>query len=667
MNLRSPRAVLALAILALPLVSAAQKKPADYTVEDFFRPAEYSDLQLSPNGERLSALAPLRGRNNLVIIDLKTRKPTVITSFEGVDATEVIWINNDRLCFRVSDGQEVTGRVNYKGTYCINQDGSDLRDFTRPGVRDASTTSGGVVLISWLARTYDGSPDVIAGVRLRSRDSQDVYRFNTSTGRFTLISEQTPGDVVSWTLDRNNVPRVAVSQPLNERGRNPNRRIVWYRDGEGAKWEKLWDYEYLGNVWSSGDAVLPIAFEYDNKTLYVASNIGRERFAVYPYDTKTRKMGEVLFEDNLVDVTGGLLFSRVQKKLLGIRYAADKSVTQWVDAPSARLQRQIDATFPGKENRIAIPAEVEDRVLIFSQSDVDSGAYFLMDRKKPSIEPLVKTREWLDPKTMAERRFITYKARDGRTIPAYVTIPPGTSGKNLPLIVNIHGGPWVRVYSWTSDWGRPEAHFFASRGYVVLEPEPRGSTGFGKSHYESSFRQWGQTMQDDITDGALHLVKEGMVDKSRMCLHGGSYGGYATLMGLAKDPDLWKCGTPFVAVTDLALWQGATYSDLASQTNFMQADFPKLVGDSSETREMFRKYSPAQLAANIKAPVFLSMGSDDVRVPQVHGDTMRSNLEAAGKKVEYVIYPGEGHGYNKPQNVYDFYRRLEKFYATHLK
>jgi dipeptidyl aminopeptidase/acylaminoacyl peptidase len=378
-------------------------------------------------------------------------------------------------------------------------------------------------------------------------------------------------------------------------------------------------------------------------------------------------MGAVLFEDNLVDVTGGLVFSRVQKKLLGVRYTADKRVSQWVDAPSARLQRQIDATFPGKENFIALPAEFEDRVLIFSQSDVDSGTYYLMDRKKPSIEALVKTREWLDPKTMSERRFITYKARDGRTIPAYVTIPAGSNGKNLPLVVNIHGGPWARVFGWTSDWGRPEAQFFASRGYAVLEPEPRGSTGFGKSHYESSFRQWGQTMQDDITDGALHLVKEGIVDKGRMCLHGGSYGGYATLMGLAKDPDLWKCGTPFVAVTDLTLFQSAVYSDLASQTNFMQADFPKMIGDSSETREMFRSYSPAQLAKNIKAPVFLSMGSDDVRVPQAHGDLMRSNLEAAGKKVEYVVYPGEGHGYNKPENVYDFYRRLEKFYAQHLK
>jgi dipeptidyl aminopeptidase/acylaminoacyl peptidase len=162
-------------------------------------------------------------------------------------------------------------------------------------------------------------------------------------------------------------------------------------------------------------------------------------------------------------------------------------------------------------------------------------------------------------------------------------------------------------------------------------------------------------------------VNEGLVDKGRMCLHGGSYGGYATAMGLVKDPDLWKCGSPFVAVTDLFLFQNVPYSDISYASYFFQTDFKKVVGDSDADREMFRKYSPALQADKVKAAVLLTMGSNDVRVPQVHGDSFASALENAGRKVEYVIYKGEGHGYNKDENVFDFYKRLEKFFAQHLK
>jgi dipeptidyl aminopeptidase/acylaminoacyl peptidase len=331
-----------------------------------------------------------------------------------------------------------------------------------------------------------------------------------------------------------------------------------------------------------------------------------------------------------------------------------------------RLQKSIDAGMPKTVNEIFIPQETDDVALVLAHSDRDPGAYFLLDRKKPKLELLAKKRDWLDPNLMAERRFIKYKARDGLEIPAWVTVPKG-GGKNLPLIVNIHGGPWGRTYSGIQ-WGRwPEAQFFASRGYVVLEPEPRGSLGFGTNLYKSSFKQWGQAMQDDITDGALYLASEGLVDKSRMCLHGGSYGGYATAMGLVKDPDLWKCGSPFVAVTDLFLFQNVQYSDISAGGYFFETDFKKLVGDSKADREMFTKTSPALQADRIKAPVLLAMGADDDRVPQVHGDSFSSALSKAGKKYDYVIYKSEGHGFNKEENVIDFYKRLEKFFAENLK
>jgi dipeptidyl aminopeptidase/acylaminoacyl peptidase len=577
----------------------------------------------------------------------------VITDFTGYDAAEYFWVSNDRLCVRIADGQAVTGEFNYRGTVCIDHDGENIRDLTRLG--------RGFTL---LGLPYDGSGDALVAMIERSSESLDVYRLNTKTGRSRLITEDSPGDVRRWVLDRNNVPRIAVSQPKRKNNDSPEVRTIWYRDGEGAKWEKLWSFETLG-PFPFAERYVPIAFDFDNTTLYVASDAGRDKAAIYSYDTKARKMGEMLFQHPMIDLLGGLVFSRTQKKLLGIRYNADNPSVAWIDPTLARLQKAVDAALPKTVNAILLAGETDKRALVFAISDVDPGTYYLLDRTKPAVEPIARTREWLDPALMAERRFIKYKARDGLEIPAWITIPKG-GGKNLPLIVNIHGGPWLRIYGGI-EWGRPEAQFFASRGYVVLEPEPRGSPGFGRKHYQAGFKQLGQAMQDDITDGALYLASEGLVDKNRMCLHGGSYGGYAAAMGLVKDPDLWKCGSPFVAVTDLFLWQSVPYSDTSILSDFFESDFKKMVGDSIADKEMFTKYSPALQADKIKAPVLITMGSNDVRVPQVHGDKFVSALRSAGKKVEYVIYPGEGHGYNKDENVFDFYRRLEKFFAENLK
>lgn len=660
------RALLAFCVAAMPLAAAAQKKPSDYRVEDFFRLPEYSGMQLSPSAKRLSALAPLKGRNNLVIIDLGERKPHVITAFEQVDVYNVVWVNDERLCFRVANLQEVTGRFNYRGTYCINHDGTDLRDFTRLGVRDPSTTLGGYFFFDFLGRPDDGSPDVFIAARLRSRRSTDIYRFNTSTGRYQLLTEEAPptGYVTRWVLDRNYVPRVAVSQPERENRNAQLKQIVWYRDSANGKWEEL---SNIDGDDDSAQLFSPVAFDFDNTTLYVSARAGKDKRAIYAYDTRTRKLGDMLFGHTLVDVSGGLAFSRARKTLLGIQFQADKPVKVWVDPAIDRLQRQVDASLPKTVNELGIPENSEDWALIFSHSDVDPGTYYLMNRKKPGIELVAKTRPWLDPSLMSERKFILYEARDGRQIPAWVTIPRGSSGKNLPLIVHIHGGPWARGYAWIN-WGRwPDAQFFASRGYAVLEPEPRGSLGFGRDHYVSSFKQWGQAMQDDITDGALYLAREGTVDKGRMCVIGGSYGGYASAMALAKDPDLWRCGVPYVAVTDLFLFQNVVYSDIAMFSDFFQTDFKRRVGDSDADREMFTRYSPNLQTAKVKAPVLLAMGSDDIRVPQVHGDKYAANLESDGKKVEYVIYKGEGHGFNHADNVYDFYRRVERFFAENLK
>ncbi|MBL0142545.1 MAG: S9 family peptidase [Betaproteobacteria bacterium] len=639
----------------------AQKTAGDIPVETFFKRAQYGQVTLSPDGSRLAALTPHKGRNNLVVLDLAKRARNVITAFDTMDVADFFWINNERLCFRVADGQDVTGRFTYRGSYCVDQSGDNVRDFTRFGLRG----------LTLLARVNDDSGNAIMSMSARTRDSQDVYLLDTKSGRFDLLTFDSPGRVSRWVIDRDNVPRVAVSHPERKDRNSLAWTQVWYRDGKEAKWEMLWEYSEFAQG-ARSDEYAPIAFDYDNATLYVSHNAGRDRMAIHKYDTRARRMGELVVEHPLIDLDGTdgysrLVFSRQQKKLLGIRYSADRPSVAWFDTDMARLQKQLDGTFPKTINAITLAEDNEKLALVYAYSDTDSGMYHLLDRSKPSLESLVRTREWLPPELMSERRFIKYKARDGLEIPAWVIIPRGSSGKNLPLIVHVHGGPWVRVYG-GADWGRPDGQFFASRGYVVLEPEPRASTGFGKKHYRAGFKQWGQAMQDDLNDGALYLVKEGIVDPKRMGIFGGSYGGYAAAFGPARDPDFWKCAAPFIAVTDLGLMQTIAYSDTTRLSDFLETDFKKMVGDSDADREMFAKTSAIQQAGRIKVPIFLSMGSDDERVPMAHGDRFKSALDAADRKdVEYVIYPGEGHGYNKDEHVFDFYRRLEKFFAGNLK
>jgi dipeptidyl aminopeptidase/acylaminoacyl peptidase len=651
------RRVLAVVALSAALSALAQQKASDIPVETFFRRPDVSGMALSPNGELLAALATYKGRDNLIVVDLAKKSKQVITSFEVFDVLNFQWINNKRLYLRVAEARDVLGRARYIGTYAIDVDGENLRNLTDlVGGKAASGTSR-VADIEPLARTDDGTDDMIVGMNYPRYEALDVHRLDTRTGRSQKrLTVDAPADTLSYVLDWDLVPRVAVS--LEQR---KGIYTVWYRDSLESPWGELTSYPYGRGV----ERMEPLRFNSDNKTLFVASNIGRDKAAIYTYDPKTKKLGDVVFEHPMIDVWGGLLFDVKTRKLIGVRFTAEKPVTIWIDPDFQKQQRQVDATLPGKNNLISRASDNANRVLIRSYSDTDPGRYFLLSREPLRMEELLATRPGIQPELMAQTRFMPYKARDGLEIPAWVTLPKG-SGKNLPLVVNIHGGPWARVYGF-DQWRRPEAQFFASRGYAVLEPEPRASDGFGRKHMNSGFRQWGQTMQDDITDGVLQLVKDGIVDKSRVCLYGASYGGYATLMGLVKEPDLFKCGVPFVAVTDIVEFITTNEADYSQAKLDFESSLVREVGDPKKDRDALQRASPALHAKRIKAPVLMAMGQIDQRVPLVHGKMMRDAMEEAGVKYEYIVYAGEGHGWNKEENLFDWYKRVEAFLAKNLQ
>ena len=632
------------------LAVVAYKSAAEIPVEAFFRLASYSQMAMSPDGKRLAALAPLKGRDNLVIVDFEQHTSRALTELDYVDVSDFLWLDNQRIFFRTRDQQLENGAAQtYAGYFAIDTESANARNLKLERLYPRI-----------LGAARDGSGDLIVAQRSSQRASEQVVRLNTRTGRNVTLTFRNPGDVVRWAIDKKGGVRAALRHDPRESPDRARTYSLWYREDAEGEWQQLISQA------NDAQAVRPVAFDADDQ-LIVASRAGGDRAALYRYDFAQKKLGEKLFSHPWLDISGGLIQDPDTQKLLGIKFSPEMPQTHWLDAAFASLQLAVDTALPDTVNTLTPSGGSGRRMLVLAQSAADAGIYYLFDAEKRNLEKIAATREWLPPALMAERRFVSYKTRDGLTIPAWLTVPKNVDAKKLPLIVNIHGGPWVRSYDGLQ-WGRwPVAQFFASRGYAVLEPEPRGSTGFGIRHYNASMKQWGLAMQDDITDGAMHLVDEGIVDKSRMCLFGGSYGGFASLQGLVKDPDLWRCASSYIAVTDLELLQTVWWSDTAQLSDYLETDFKRRVGDHEKDRAQFDATSPAKNAAKIKAAVMLTMGGQDKRVPLIHGTTMRDAMEKAGKTLDYHVYVDESHGFTKPENVADFYSRTERFFAKYLK
>jgi dipeptidyl aminopeptidase/acylaminoacyl peptidase len=269
----------------------------------------------------------------------------------------------------------------------------------------------------------------------------------------------------------------------------------------------------------------------------------------------------------------------------------------------------------------------------------------------------------IDPRQMATLDLHRIKARDGLDLPVWITTPKVPSTSPRPAVVLVHGGPWIRGSHW--QW-EPTAQFLASRGYLVIEPEFRGSSGFGDKHFKAGWKQWGLSMQDDVADGLLWAVSKGWVDPKRVCIAGASYGGYATLMGLVRHPELYRCGVAWAAVTDpRLLYELDWISDLPEE--YKNFGLPAMLGDPVKDAAALKAVAPVEQAARIKAPLLLAFGLLDRRVPIEHGRHMRDALHEAGRDVEWVTYATEGHGWLILENRVDFAKRLEAFLARNLK
>ncbi len=654
----------ALTVVVFVCMGGAQAAPALPALESFFGNQPFSNPVLSPNGKLLAIIVGLPGkRDALAVIDLADNHVYASAHFDETDVGDVKWVNNERLVFDTADKQ--LGRRDRRfgpGMYAVNYDGSKFRQLAnRHGEGLVEVTSSfRRNTLPWhtFLMDQDGAQNSDSIYVLSSDyDANNTYRsmnlvlLNTVTGQSKVVER--PGKTQSWTLDNEGQPGAVTIDDGDE-------TTVYYRDPGGNEWKKLGSHRlYVGN----GKGISPLAFGAAG-TLYVRTHNGKDKAGVYALDLPTGKMdSQPIISTADYDFSGGLVIRK--GKLAGFHVTTDARSTMWLDPALKAVQDEIDKRLPYTNNLVSVPSRPETPwVLVESYSDVQPSIVQLFNTETKTIKRVGATRPAINPAEMGSQEVVRYKARDGLMIPALLTLPPGGKRKNLPLVVLVHGGPYVRGDSWGWD---PEAHFLSSRGYAVLQPEFRGSTGFGSAHFRAGWKQWGLGMQNDIADGAKWAIAEGIVDAKRICIAGASYGGYAALMGVVNDPDLYQCAINWVGVTDIELlYNGSwgTVSDVSDE--WRKYGMPELVGDLVKDAAQFKATSPLQQAARIKRPLLLAYGGADTRVPLHHGEKFYNAVKQTNPDVEWVVYQEEGHGWTLPKNRIDFWGRVEKFLDKHI-
>jgi len=624
--------LLSLTLVFMSCNSSKIEKAPLIPLRDFFRNPEKTSYRISPDGKYYSWLAPYQNRLNIFVQEIGSDSATRLTSETDRDIAGYFWASGNRLLFLKDNGGDENFRL-----YGVNVDGSNLVCLTDfPGVR------------TQIIDDLEDDPEhVIIGLNKRNPEVFDAYRLNIISGRLDLIGEN-PGNIVSWLTDHQGKLRAASAMAPDGIS-----SVLLYRDSEDQPFREVITTSFR-------DQLSPHFFTFDNKNLYVSTNLGRDKAVIAEFDPATAKEIKVLYENPDFDVDG-LSYSRKRKVLTYASYESYKSEYYFFDDVMRGIYEKIKVALPGYEIAFTSSTRNEDRFIIRTYSDKSLGAYFIYDVASGKLDKLADVSPWLNEEYMANVNPIEFTSRDGLKIRGYLTLPKGytlENARNLPVVVNPHGGPWAR-----DSWGfNPEVQFLANRGYAVLQINFRGSTGFGKEFWMKSFKQWGQAMQDDITDGVKWLVDKGIADPKRIAIYGASYGGYATLQGIVKDPDLYAAAVDYVGVSNLFTFMKTIPPYWKPYLEMMY----EMVGHPEKDSLMMAQNSPALNADKIKTPLLIAQGANDPRVNKAESDQMVEALKARGVEVDYIVKENEGHGFRNEENQFEFYEAMEKFLANHL-
>jgi len=602
---------------------------------------------------------------NLAVVDLETKNAVALTNFRDYDVISVNWVGNDRLLYRLGQFNTPTGPGIFDGggLFMVSRDGKEARKLA-PTIRELRATRQFVDRgLRYLRSVPNNDEEVMAVGRLRSADSVDIYRLNVVTGRSTLITERRPELTESYVLDRNRVPRVAVS-----RIKDSLTQIVWYRKDDQSSWEEIIRYDS-----AKPGTFDPLYFESDNQTLLVATNANRETMGIFRYDPNDRKLGEVVAQhkkfdmgsDGLGGAAPGVFTDPLTDEVLGYSVAAERPETVYLTESDNRLQKMIDGALPNTYNTFRRIRGNE--YLVTSRSDREPASWYLLDEGKKTLTDLFSSRPWLTRERLVEMKPFYYTTRDGLEILGYYFLPRGyKQGEKLPTVVHIHGGPTVRADQWGAfSFGVVEGQLLASRGYAVIVPNFRVTPGLGNKVLYSGFGEFGRKMVDDHEDAAKWGIKEGFVDPERICISGASYGGYAVLMSLARFPQTFKCGVAGLVVSDPELILTSPAGDIPFNNEAVEF-WKRMIGVESLSK-IPADIAPVNLADKIKQPIMFYAGTDDIRTPLEQTSKMIRALERAGNAPKTVVIKAEeGHGFGKLENNIELYTKMVDFLDTYI-
>ncbi|MCX7034234.1 MAG: S9 family peptidase [Arenimonas sp.] len=652
--------VLWLALATMPLAAAEPAPAVDVSV--YSRTDDFNSLQISPSGEFYVAVVPRDASSTLVF--LRRSDNSVAWVMESVDRRyihSVDWVSDRRVVYtyaRSSGDRDTPLRM--PGLYGVNVDGSerrelfgmDVADFINTymgrGIRGRRSTARAVARVennAWLVGTLPEDPTRVI-VEVHDGDDKtpvSVEWLDVSDGKRELIAAS-PVDRANFLVDASGELRFALGAG------DDNVQKLFHRQGAGAPWALVNDPA------ASGRVEVPIGFAADNRTAFFTSDHATQPDAVVAYDTRTGTRREVM-RDAIVDPAAVIPALGNPAVLAGVFFDGPMPATRFIEPASedARLQRVLEQAFAGM--RVTVTSSTRDGKLavVLVTGPGSPGDFYLFDTTAKTATYAVARRAWYDPDTSATVRPVRLEARDGLALHGFLTTPKGSDGKGLPMVVMPHGGPFGIHDSLVFD---ADAQLLAAAGYAVLQVNFRGSGNYGRGFREAGARQWGRRMQDDLTDATRWAILGGIADESRICIYGASYGGYAALMGVAREPDLYRCAVGYVGVYDLQ--QLTTFSRRTPQ--YHEAWMSDWVGE----RRSLGSVSPVNLAANIKVPVMLAAGGMDPVAPVFHTEAMEKALRKAGVPVETLYYPNEGHGFHAPEHREQFYRQLLGFLSRHL-
>ncbi len=591
---------------------------------------------ISPDGTRLAWIAPRDGVLNVWVAPIGASGPsgvdwdaaTVVTDDTDRGIRTFAWARDGKhLLYQQDTGGDENWRL-----YDIDMDTMARRDLTPFDGIQARI----------IASKKSHRDEILVGINRENPQLHDVFRLSLQTGELTKLIEN-PG-YAGWLADEDMVIRGAIA-PLPDGGFD-----LLVRDSEEGDWRTLMTIS--ADDATSSDA---LSFSPDGTTLLAINPVGTDTARLTRIDVATGD-SQVLLEDHEADVEGAIIHPDTREPQI-VLVLKDRIEYHVLDPEVEADFKAIRALHHGDPQLVGRD-EADTTWLIAFIDDAGPTPYYAYDRSSRTGSFLFESRPELSRYTLARMEPFSYQARDGLTIHGYVTFPPDGGRSGLPTVLNVHGGPQVR-----DEWGwDPEAQWLANRGYLCVQVNYRGSTGYGKSFVAAGDREWGGKMHDDLLDGVAHVVAQGWADPARVAIYGGSYGGYAALVGAAFTPDAFCCAVDIVGPSNLQ----TLLDTIPAYWKPMAAALYKRVGDPGKDQEFLWSRSPLSRARDITIPLLIAQGANDPRVKQAESEQIVAALEEAGIEHEYMLFPDEGHGFAKPENRLKFYAAAERFLARYL-